>query len=235
MNTRGYPRGPVCRISVVLLALSVAGCPKKDQEPEEKEPEASAAIVKSDPQPEPEAEPADEPDAEGGETPGEDEAAAAADELDATGEPEAADEGEDAATGDAVEDEPEGPDPKALLKTVVNKRTKDDEARALLAQAEEAGASEREVAKAAVDRGLALHATPERAKAFFEWAAEKDSKYPDPVWHLARQAAVEGDVDQAKELLGAVKQRGGKKLLQQIDFDPMWEILKDDPDVRKLL
>jgi Flp pilus assembly protein TadD len=229
MNTRGRPRG-LCRVSVIFLALSVTGCPKKDDQ----EPEASEAIAKSDPQPEAAAEAA----VEGDENP-------AAAEADATGEPEAEPAGVDE-TGETPGDEtseeaseeveePAAPDPKALLKTAVNPRTKDDEAKTLMAQAEESGATVREVAKAGVDRGLALHATPERAKTFFEWAGEKDPKYPDPIWHLARQAAVQGDVDEAKELLGTVKQRGGKKLLQQIDFDPMWEILKDDPDVRKLL
>jgi hypothetical protein len=231
MNTRGRPRG-LCRVSVIFFALSVTGCPKKDQEPE-----ASEAVAKADPEPEAAAEAA----VEGGEAADDDESPAVA-EADATGEPEAVQAGVDD-TGETPADEtseeeveePAAPDPKALLKTAINPRTKDDEARTLMAQAEESGATVREVAKAGVDRGLALHATPERAKAFFEWAGEKDPKYPDPIWHLARQAAVEGDVDVAKELLGTVKQRGGKKLLQQIDFDPMWEILKDDPDVRKLL
>ena len=236
MNTRGF-RGLACAACVVALAVST-GCPKK-----EAEPEAAEVVAQAEPPPEPvaqvedaaddaeEAEPtpaAEKADEETGSEPD-------ADPADPAG---ADDEAEPAAQegGDAEpEAEPAGPDPKAMLATAVNRRTKDDDARKLLAEAEAAGASVRDVAKAAVDRGLQLHATPDRAAAFFEWAAEKDPKYPDPIWHLARQAVVEGDVTRSKELLGTVNERGGKKLLQQIDFDPMWEIVKDDPDVRKLL
>jgi hypothetical protein len=82
---------------------------------------------------------------------------------------------------------------------------------------------------------LALFADPERAKAFFELASEKDPKYADPAFNLAKQAAVVGELDEAKKWLTIVHERKGKKLLKQIDFDPMWEILKDDPDVRALL
>ena len=128
------------------------------------------------------------------------------------------------------------PDPKALLKQVRSKRTPDDEALDLLAKAEAAGASVRDVARTALARGKALFATPDRAKAFFEWAAKKDPKFADPVFELARQAAMRGDVPAVKEHLAEVaKRHHGKKLLQQIDFDPTWDIVKDDPDVRALL
>jgi hypothetical protein len=241
MNPCGHAFG---HASVILLALALVGCSKK-----EPESQASPAVARAeadakadgDAKPDAEAESAEPSDAAAtsGETPavasddtGEPAAADTGDDDDEAGDETAGEEPEDQA---AAAEEPEGPDPKALLTTAARPRTSDAEARRLLGQAEEAGASVREVARTAVDRGLALHATPDRAKAFFEWAAEKDPAYPDPMWHLARQAAVEGDVDRAKEMLGVVKQRGGKKLLQQIDFDPMWEILKDDPDVRKLL
>ena len=55
------------------------------------------------------------------------------------------------------------------------------------------------------------------------------------MWSTAKQSANGGDVDATRELLTQVKARGGKKLLTQVDFDPMWEIVKDDPEVRKLL
>ena len=51
----------------------------------------------------------------------------------------------------------------------------------------------------------------------------------------AKQAATTGEVETTRDYLKQVKERGGKKLLSQIDFDPMWEIVKDDPEVRKLL
>jgi hypothetical protein len=239
MSTRGF-RGLAWAASLVAVVLVGTACPKK-----EAELETSDAVAKADPP----ADSADGADARAADDGGDAEPtpqqadegtgaqpAAEGAEPDAQPEDEGDDGGADeSAAAEAGDAEPTGPDPKALLKTVVARKTKDDDAKKLLAEAEEAGATEREVAKAAVDRGLQLHATPDRAAAFFQWAADKDPKYPDPMWHLARQAAVEGDIDRAKELLGAVKERGGKKLLQQIDFDPMWEIIKDDPDVRKLL
>jgi hypothetical protein len=143
----------------------------------------------------------------------------------------AADEGkaEAGATGGAAP-----VDPAPLLEEVKAKKTKDERAMAALAEAEAAGAEARELAKVANARGEKLFEHPERAKAFFEWAAEKDPKFPEPAFNLAKQAAIQGDVDLAKEWLVKTKERGGKKLLKQIGFDPMWEIVKDDPDVRKL-
>jgi tetratricopeptide (TPR) repeat protein len=126
-------------------------------------------------------------------------------------------------------------DVPALLKEIKSKKTKDARAQEALAEAEAAGAEPADVAKALNARGLALFADPERAKTFFELASEKDPKYPDAAFNLAKQAAVVGELDEAKKWLTIVKERKGKKLLKQIDFDPMWEILKDDPDVRALL
>lgn len=126
-------------------------------------------------------------------------------------------------------------DTKALTKEIKNKRTKDDRALEALAELEAAGAKIRDVAKAANARGVALHATPDRAKTFFEWALEKDEKYPDPAFNLAKQTVNTGEVAETVKWLTEVKKRKGKKLLQQIEFDPMWEIVKDDPDVKALL
>lgn len=135
----------------------------------------------------------------------------------------------------APDDSTQGPSVADLLKEVRRTKTTDARAQAALGEAELAGASVRELAKAAYDRGKALHATPERAAAFFRWSAEKDSKYPDPVFALAQQAAVMGEIDETIRHLKEVKVRRGDKLLQQIEFDPMWEIVKDDPAVRELL
>ncbi len=126
-------------------------------------------------------------------------------------------------------------DTDALVKEIKNKRTTDERALEALAEIETAGMKLRDVAKAANARGVALHATPDRAKTFFVWAMEKDDKYPDPAFNLAKQAANLGEVAETVQYLTEVKKRGGKKLLQQVDFDPMWEIVKDDPDVRALL
>jgi hypothetical protein len=126
-------------------------------------------------------------------------------------------------------------DPKALFTEVKNKKTKDDRALAALAEAEAAGAKLRDVAAAANARGEKLFEDPERAKTFFEWAAAKDPKYPEPEFNLAKQAVITGDIDLVNKHLNEVKARGGKKLLGQIEYDATWELVKDDPNVRKLL
>ena len=130
---------------------------------------------------------------------------------------------------------PAAPDPKAMLAKVRSKKTPDETALALLADAEAAGASKRALARAALGRAKALFGDPARAERFLSWAKDKDPKYPEPVFELARQAAIRGDVPTVKTLLSEVKKRGGKRLLDQIDFDPTWDIVKDDPDVRALL
>lgn len=149
----------------------------------------------------------------------------------------AADEGK-AEGDDAKADDSGGPaaaDPAALQTEIKGKKTTDERALAALAELEATGAKLRDVAKAANARGEKLFDAPDRAKTFFEWAAAKDPKYPDPVFNLAKQAATTGEVETTRDYLKQVKERGGKKLLSQIDFDPMWEIVKDDPEVRKLL
>lgn len=176
-----------------------------------------------------------EPEPEAGEDAGDEAADAAAD---ATGTQAEGDDGEAAAEAGAAEasagEEPAA-DPKALLDEAKKKKTSDERAMEALTEAEAAGAKPLELAKAANARGEALHADPERAAKFYQWAADKDPKYPVPVFNLAKQAAVKGEVDEVKKHLTEVKARGGKKLLGQIEFDPMWEIVKDDPAVRALL
>lgn len=126
-------------------------------------------------------------------------------------------------------------DAAALQAEIKQKKTTDERALAALAELEASGAKLRDVAKAAHARGEKLFAEPERAKTFFEWAAAKDPKYPDPMFSLAKQSVMVGDIEVTREHLKQVKARGGKKLLAQIEFDPTWEIVKDDPEVRKLL
>lgn len=137
--------------------------------------------------------------------------------------------------GESGAEEPAPADPKALLTEAKSKKTKDDRALAALAEAEAAGAEPKDLAKAANARGLALHATPDRAKQFFQWALDKDPKAADPAFNLAKQAVVTGELDETKKWLEETKKRGGKKLLAQVEYDPMWEIVKDDPDVKALL
>jgi hypothetical protein len=139
---------------------------------------------------------------------------------------------EGAEAGAAEAGEPAPPDPATLLTEVKNKKTKDDRAMAALAEAETAGAKPKDLAKAAKARGDALHDAPERAKPFYEWASEKDPKSPDAAFALAKQAVNVGEIEEAKKHLQVVHERKGKKLLQQLAFDPMWEIVKDDPDVK---
>ena len=131
--------------------------------------------------------------------------------------------------------EPPPPTPASLLKEVRSGKTSDQRAKAALAEAEAAGAKPQDLAKAAIARGQALYGAPDRAAVFFQWAAEKDPKNAAATFALAKQAAVIGDIPATKQYLQQTHERGGSDLLQQIDFDPTWEIVKDDPDVRKLL
>jgi hypothetical protein len=126
-------------------------------------------------------------------------------------------------------------DVDALLKEIKSKKTKDARIEAAVTEAEAAGVEPAALAKALVGRGEALYADPERARPLFELANEKDPKAPEAAFNLAKQAALVGDVEEAKKWLTVVHERKGKKLLKKIDFDPMWEIVKDDPDVRAML
>ncbi|MBV1859898.1 MAG: hypothetical protein KUG77_15915, partial [Nannocystaceae bacterium] len=142
--------------------------------------------------------------------------------------------------GDEPVDAPEvkagGKDSAALIKEARTTKTTDERAVAALVEAETAGATVKELARAAKARGDYLYKSPDRAQVFYEWSAAKDENYADPVFALAKQKAVTGDVDDVVKLLKQVSDRkGGKKLLEQIDFDPTWDIVKDDPDVRALL
>jgi hypothetical protein len=126
-------------------------------------------------------------------------------------------------------------DVEALIKEIKSKKTKDARVEAAVAEAEAGGAEPAALAKALVARGQALFDDPERAKPYFELANDKDPKSPNAAFELAKQGALVGDVDETKKWLTVVHERKGKKLLKRIEFDPMWEIVKDDPDVRAML
>ncbi|MBZ5709473.1 hypothetical protein [Nannocystis pusilla] len=124
---------------------------------------------------------------------------------------------------------------KKLLDEAKAKKTSDARAKKALEEAEKGGATARELAEAANARGVALFDDPERAAAFFTWAKDKDTTYPDPVFNLAKQSANAGDVAPTVELLKEVSKRGGKTLLKQVGFDPTFEVVKDDTEVQKLI
>jgi hypothetical protein len=124
---------------------------------------------------------------------------------------------------------------KKLIDEAKAKKTSDARAKKALEEAEKGGATVRELAEAANARGEALFDDPERAAAFFTWAKDKDTTYPEPVFNLAKQSANAGEVPPTVELLKEVSKRGGKKLLKQVGFDPTFEVVKDDAEVQKLI
>ncbi|HGG57322.1 MAG TPA: hypothetical protein ENK31_05955 [Nannocystis exedens] len=123
----------------------------------------------------------------------------------------------------------------ALLKTAARKRTSDSKAEKALAEAEELGAEPRELAEAANSRGEALFGERDRAIQFFEWARDKDEKYPDPSFNLAKIEVLAGNVPATIAHLQEVKKRGGRKLLKTVGYDPLFEVVKDDRTVQKLI
>jgi len=146
--------------------------------------------------------------------------------------------GDTAAPPDAKAGDTAAPDAAAktkLLDEAKAKKTSDARAKKALEEAEKAGATVRELAEVANARGEALFDEPERAQAFFTWARDKDTTYPEPVFNLAKQTVNAGEIPATVEHLKEVHKRGGKKLLKQVGFDPTFEIVKDDPEVSKLL
>ena len=124
-----------------------------------------------------------------------------------------------------------------LLTEVKNKKTSDARAKKALEEAEAAGATLRELAEASNARGLALQLAGEgeRATAAFEWARDKDTTYPDASFNLAKQTVNAGDVTETVAHLKEVHKRGGKTLLKQVGFDPTFQIVKDDPEIAKIV
>ncbi len=69
----------------------------------------------------------------------------------------------------------------------------------------------------------------------FEWARDKDTTYPDASFNLAKQTANAGEVPETVAHLKEVHKRGGKTLLKQVGYDPTFEIVKDDPEISKIV
>lgn len=128
-------------------------------------------------------------------------------------------------------------DKAKLIAEVKAKKTSDTRAKKALEEAEAGGATVRELAEASNARGEMLVGAGEfdRAKLAFEWARDKDTTYPDPSFNLAKQTVLAGDVPETVAHLKEVHKRGGKKLLKQVGFDPSFEIVKDDPEVAKII
>src|SRR5690606_339302 len=109
-------------------------------------------------------------------------------EAGAEGDPAAAEEGGDDAAAQEGEEEGEGgdepaaedggdasgKDSAALIKEARTTKTTDERALEALAEAETAGATAKELARAAKARGDYLYKDPDRAKVFYEWSATKD-------------------------------------------------------------
>jgi hypothetical protein len=123
----------------------------------------------------------------------------------------------------------------ALQRLMKSSRTSDAQAFKALEEARNAKIAAHDLADAANARGVNLLATPDRAGAFFEWAEKADPTYPDATYNRAKIAANAGELDACKELLRELKARGGKKLLKKVEFDPVFNALSDDPEVRALL
>lgn len=169
--------------------------------------------------------------AEAGKAPDEGAAAAA---TSTTGAAEPA--GTTSTTGE-VAPPPEPVDPvPALLETAKNPKTSVDDAIKALDEAKAAGADKIELAKLANTRGdeLLKKEKPEDAETFWTWAKDTHELYAEPVFALAKQSCLVGDADLCKELLLEVKKRGNKKLLKQVGTDPIFIIVADDSEIRKL-
>ena len=128
-------------------------------------------------------------------------------------------------------------DKTKLVAEVKNKKTSDARAKKALEEAEAGGATVRELAEASNARGVALLGAgePERATAAFEWARDKDPTYPDASFNLAKQTANAGEIPATVAHLKEVHKRGGKALLKQVGYDPTFEIVKDDPEITKIV
>jgi len=128
-------------------------------------------------------------------------------------------------------------DKTKLIAEIKNKKTSDARTKKALEEAEAGGATVRELAEASNGRGVALQNAGEgdRAKAAFEWARDKDPTYPDASFNLAKQTANAGEVPETVAHLKEVHKRGGKTLLKQVGYDPTFEIVKDDPEISKIV
>ncbi len=242
-NLRSPGTAPIFRVSLALGIFAACSSPASESakgQPAaaavaEKAPEKAPAPTPETPTAVPEAGGAKEPPAVPP-SPGATEGSPAAGEHDEPGE-KGVEEAKEAAKPTAPAEPAPTAEPtvKELLGRVAKSSTSDEDARATLEAAEKRKASARALARAATARGEALLPHPDRAAAFFEWAADKDPRAPEPVFHLARLAVMRGDIPTTIEFLEKTHARGGKGLLDQLGFDQTWELVKDDPAVRKLL
>jgi hypothetical protein len=140
------------------------------------------------------------------------------------------------ATSAGTVEPPAGPDPAVLLAMAANLDTDDATATSSLDDAVAAGAAKLDVAKVANTRGEALltKGEGERAEPFFVWARDAHNLFAEPVFNLAKMAALTGDLELAKEHLQELEKRGNKKLMKKVGVEPAFTPLIDDPDVRKL-
>lgn len=138
---------------------------------------------------------------------------------------------------DAAATPPVEVDKTKLFAEVKAKKTSDARAKKALEEAEAGGATPRELAEASNARGVTLVGAgeAERAQAAFEWARDKDPTYPDASFNLAKQTANAGEIPATVAHLKEVHKRGGKTLLKQVGYDPTFEIVKDDPELSKLI
>lgn len=145
--------------------------------------------------------------------------------------------GDTTASNVAEKDVEENPpkDKSVFLEEAKSTKTADARAFEALEEAETLGATAQEVAKVANQRGEKLFGKDDRAQPFFEWARDKDPKNPQPSFNLAKITALQGDVEQTLAHLEEVQKRGGKKLLKNAEFDPMFEVVKDDPKFQSML
>ena len=155
---------------------------------------------------------------------------------------------ENAAKEEATGTTGEAADPSvALLETIASTRKPTAEAKKAFEEAKALEVEPRLLAEATLKRGKLLirragqisdenraQSTMDAAMEFYELARGADPEFPDPSFELAKVAATRGEIDRAKELLLEVKERGGKKLLRNLEIDPTFALLIDDPQVQKL-
>ena len=126
-------------------------------------------------------------------------------------------------------------DVASLLKQVRSTKTSDIKAKAALETAKKAQAKPADLVAASVARAEQLLGTPDRAVVFLDWAEAQGTKSAEVPFTLAKLAAMAGEVSDCKTQLQAVKDRGGKALLKKVGFDPIFNVVADDPEIRMLI
>ncbi|PRQ06848.1 hypothetical protein ENSA7_34580 [Enhygromyxa salina] len=141
-----------------------------------------------------------------------------------------------AEAGDGAEVAPPEDQIPGLFELAKSLDNDDAAAQKALEDAIAAGAAKLDAAKVANARGevLLTKGEAERAEPFFVWARDAHSLYADPVFNLAKMAALAGDLEFAKEHLAELEKRGNKKLMKKVGVELAFAPLHDDPDVRKI-